>query len=375
MSTKARMMDRSGEDGARYLLEHVDIEVNHQCNLSCRHCSARAGRAIPAAGGLSIDDIRAVLHSAVPLGLRKIGLTGGEPLLEAEKLEEIARFCLDELGMPVHMHSNGTLVTEKICGRGHGLSLFESVSVTFLGGDAETHDQLTQTSGSFKRAFEGACRIAAAGLPLTCYFIPMKGNCRGFLALGEALHGKGIRRIRVMKLAPSGRARANYSETMPDANELRSFEDGLSRLGDELSMQIEAGNCTRLSMPGLRILAGHDRCMSGLSRVHVNFRGEVFPCTASSGVDELKLGNLRESGFDLKRVWVGSPLLKRVRCLKEAALSGCERCSRIVKCYDTCMVSIVGTMSSGERRACALFAVSEAHCVAPEARSCASAAD
>ena len=27
-----------------FVLEHIDIEVNHRCNLACRHCSARAAK-------------------------------------------------------------------------------------------------------------------------------------------------------------------------------------------------------------------------------------------------------------------------------------------------------------------------------------------
>ncbi len=29
---------------ADFVLEHIDIEVNHRCNLACRHCSARAAK-------------------------------------------------------------------------------------------------------------------------------------------------------------------------------------------------------------------------------------------------------------------------------------------------------------------------------------------
>jgi hypothetical protein len=29
---------------ADFVLEHIDIEVNHRCNLACRYCSARAAK-------------------------------------------------------------------------------------------------------------------------------------------------------------------------------------------------------------------------------------------------------------------------------------------------------------------------------------------
>jgi len=353
------MTDSSQNDGtskrSQFLLEHVDIEINHRCNLLCKHCSARAVRAKAGVDELSVDDLKKILHSAASLGLRNVGLTGGEPLMDKEKLENIARFCLDDLGVPVHTHSNGTLVTVEMCKQGGVLSLFESVSVTFLGGNAESHDSITQVKGSFKRSFEGARIIADAGLPLTCYFIPTNQTCHEFKALAAELHNVGVRRIRAMALAPSGRARTIYDKTIPDIDEMRVFEKDLLQIGAELSIQIEAGNCTRMSMPGLSILAGHERCMSGLNRVHINSRGDVFPCTAASGVSELMLGNLRDSAFDLKEIWFASPLVRNIRALQRKILDGCNECSRIKKCYDTCMVNVIGTMNSAELKACALF--------------------
>ena len=79
-----------------------------------------------------------------------VTITGGEPLFDVPKMEAVARFCVDELNVPLHTHTNGTLVTEDMCQPGGVLTLFESISVTFLGGDAETHDYMTKTKGSLR---------------------------------------------------------------------------------------------------------------------------------------------------------------------------------------------------------------------------------
>lgn len=337
-----------------YRLEHIDIEVNHRCNLLCRHCSARAAKG-NRAKELSTSQIRRVLSEAVPLGLRKVGLTGGEPLYDVPKLETISRFCTEELGTPVHMHTNGCLVMEEHCQPGGVLSLFESVSVTFLGGDAETHESMTRKKGSFGDSLRGARLCAAAGLPLTCYFIPTRATCAGFKQLAERLHGLGVTRIRAMALAPSGRARDIYDETAPPREELREFEQYLLDLRDRLGIHVEAGYCTRLSMPGLEVLSGHDKCMSGLNRVHINSKGDVFPCTAASGVKELKLGNVVGNGKSIEGIWRDSPLVLKIRQMHEGRLPACDKCGRVPKCRVGCTVNACGTMSEEERRACPLF--------------------
>ncbi|HUU94107.1 MAG TPA: radical SAM protein [Phycisphaerae bacterium] len=340
-----------GRDG--YSLEHVDIEVNHRCNLACRHCSARAAKGrVPEE--MSVAQIRGILSQAQELGLRKVGLTGGEPLCDVAKLEEVATFCLEQLGVPIHMHTNGTLVTEEHCRPGGVLALFEAVSVTFLGATTEKHDYMTKFKGSFDRAFRGAQTCAEAGLPLSCYFIPTHGLCDGFKELAKKLQGVGVKRIRAMALAPSGRARPIYGETAPVRDELRAFERDLLTVAERLGMQVEAGNCTRLSMPGLAVLRGHEECMSGLNRVHINSKGDVFPCTAASGVRELRLGNVRENYVRLKDIWQRSPLLEKIRMLRGEGLPGCDECTQRPRCRHGCTVRNCGTMPESVRQRCPL---------------------
>jgi len=336
-----------------FVLEHIDIEVNHRCNLACRHCSARAAKG-RSPDELSVREIREILSSAKKLGLRKVGLTGGEPLLDVPKLEAIARFCIDELEVPLHMHTNGTLVTEDMCRAGGVLTLFEAVSVTFLGGDAETHDYMTKAKGSFDKALRGAEIIAKAGLPLTCYYIPTHGTCSGFKELTPKLHEIGVKRIRAMALAPSGRARPIYGETAPPRDEMCQFEKDLLEAGKQLSIHMEAGYCTRLSMPHLAALSGHERCMSGINRVHINSKGDVFPCTAASGVKELRLGNLKRNGSRLEEIWFGSEIIKLIREIHNGGLSACVECSRKPKCRAGCTVNACGTMSEATRVLCPL---------------------
>lgn len=336
-----------------YKLEHIDIEVNHRCNLACRHCSARAARG-RSTEELSVEEITNILSKAKRLGLHKVGLTGGEPLIDVPKLKTIAEYCVSKLNIPVHMHTNGTLVTEKHCNADGVLTLFEAISVTFLGGDEKTHDYMTRVKGSFKKALHGAEIIAQAGLPLTCYFIPTHGTCSGFKNLAEELHKIGVKRIRAMALAPSGRARPIYGETAPLTDEMKQFEKELLQSGNNLEIHMEAGYCTRLSMPRLAILSGHDKCMSGLNRVHINSKGDVFPCTAASGVKELKLGNLKNNGACLEDIWFDSEIIKLTREIHNGGTPACATCLRKPKCKAGCMVNACGTMSKESQIICPL---------------------
>ena len=338
----------------KYRLEHIDIEVNHRCNLACRHCSARAAKKRQV-NELDIRQILEILQDAIPLGLKKVGLTGGEPLYDVLKLKAVAEHCLKELSVPIHMHTNGTLVKEEHCRDGGVLTVFESVSVTFLGGDTKTHEAMTKTPGSFDGSLKGAKVCAEFNLPLTCYFIPTSGTCPGFKELAESLHAIGVKRIRAMALAPSGRARAIYGETAPPRDELTEFEEDLLDVRDRLGIHVEAGYCTRLSMPRLEVLSGHDKCMSGINRLHINSKGDVFPCTAAGGVKELKLGNLVKNGTAIESIWRHSQLVKLIRQMHCGELPACGECARRPQCRSGCTVNACGTMSDAERQSCPLF--------------------
>ena len=334
-------------------LEHIDIEINHRCNLACRHCSAQAVKNV-CSNELSIPEVKKVLSQAKEMGLRKVGLTGGEPFYDMKKLEAIAAFCVNELQVSLHIHTNGTLLAEKIRGNGKVLSLFESISVTFLGGKAETHDYMTAAKGAFDQTFNAAKLLANKGLPLSCYFIPIRGNCEGFDQLAEDLYKIGAKNIRVMALAPSGRARPIYNKTAPTKEEVEKFERSLLTKREELGLQIEAGYCTRLSIRRLSVLSGHEVCTSGVNRVHINSKGDVFPCTAASGVKELTLGNLRKNGLRLDDIWFNSETIKLIRMVHAGNLAQCSECQRKPKCQFGCTVNACGTMLQEERRLCPL---------------------
>ncbi|MEO6602179.1 MAG: GTP 3',8-cyclase MoaA [Polyangiaceae bacterium] len=65
------------------------VSVTDRCNFRCRYCMPREHfdqehRYLPRADILSFEEITRVVSAAIPLGLRKVRLTGGEPLLRSE---------------------------------------------------------------------------------------------------------------------------------------------------------------------------------------------------------------------------------------------------------------------------------------------------
>jgi len=80
------------------------------CNLRCRWCDTRY--AWTEGRERDVDD---VLREVCGLGCRRVELTGGEPLLQAEAAELLRRLC-DE-GMEVLLETNGSLDLSVVDGR------------------------------------------------------------------------------------------------------------------------------------------------------------------------------------------------------------------------------------------------------------------
>jgi cyclic pyranopterin phosphate synthase len=77
MSFGKELVDRFGR-----VHDKLRVSVTDTCDIRCYYCMPQGGRAFtPRAALLSVDEIERLVRVGVNLGLRKIRLTGGEPLV------------------------------------------------------------------------------------------------------------------------------------------------------------------------------------------------------------------------------------------------------------------------------------------------------
>ena len=111
-------------DGHGRRINYLRLSVTDRCDLRCRYCMAEDMTFLPKSAVLSIEEMGALAERFVARGIRRIRLTGGEPLV---------RRGIDALAMRL-----GALI-------GHGL------------------DELTLTTNGMRLA-EHAAMLAAAGV-------------------------------------------------------------------------------------------------------------------------------------------------------------------------------------------------------------------
>ena len=105
VSPQATLIDPFGRS-----INYLRLSVTDRCNLRCTYCMAEEMTFLPKQQILSLEELRDAATAFVELGVRKIRLTGGEPLIRRDILKLVSSLAalpgLDELTMT----TNGVLL-------------------------------------------------------------------------------------------------------------------------------------------------------------------------------------------------------------------------------------------------------------------------
>jgi cyclic pyranopterin phosphate synthase len=205
------------------------VSVTDRCNYRCVYC--RTGNEGAQFSELPIADYMRMIGMFVSLGVEKVRLTGGEPLLRAgllEMIQELSRFRAAYTPQGERTTS-GAPIDIALTTNGHLLSSLAQplkdaglsrITVSMDAVDAETFTAITRVPRSFDRVLAGIRGATAVGLG------PVKVNCvllRGFndsqiesFAEFSRIEGVIVRFIEWMPLEESSSAPGSRSWT-PDA--------------------------------------------------------------------------------------------------------------------------------------------------------------
>ena len=93
--------------------DYLRISITEHCNLRCTYCMPEDGISLtPKSNLMTADEIISIAQTFVNLGVTKIRLTGGEPLVRKDARDIILR--LGKLGVNLTITTNGILVSNFI---------------------------------------------------------------------------------------------------------------------------------------------------------------------------------------------------------------------------------------------------------------------
>lgn len=106
--------DRQMIDAAGRTIDYMRISITDRCNLRCRYCMPDGITQVAMSEILTYEEIRKVCMLAAELGIRKIKITGGEPLVR-KGCVDLIRMIKEIPGITqVTMTTNGVLLKENL---------------------------------------------------------------------------------------------------------------------------------------------------------------------------------------------------------------------------------------------------------------------
>jgi cyclic pyranopterin phosphate synthase len=283
-------------------INYLRLSVTDRCNLRCTYCMPEAGIGKVAHSDiLSYEELYRIAQAAVSLGIDKIRITGGEPLVRKGIIDFLQQLSeIPGLGQLV-LTTNGVLL-EKMAGdlRTAGVQRL-NISLDSL--NPETFAQISRC-GDLSRVLAGIEAAKSCGFPIKLNMVVMRGiNDHEILDFA--------------RLATTSATTVRFIEYMPAIREhnwqqlVVSGEEILARLGEQFTLvpteQAEmAGPARNFLIPGAPGALGvitpvsHHFC-SECNRIRVTATGLAKGCLFSDSQVDLKPSLLCESSLLLAR--------------------------------------------------------------------------
>ncbi|MCZ7590289.1 MAG: GTP 3',8-cyclase MoaA [Gaiella sp.] len=170
------------------------ISVTDRCNFRCAYCMPKTVfgqgyRFMDRKELLSFEELERVARAFVALGVEKIRLTGGEPLLRRE-LERLVERLATIDGLDLTLTTNASLLAKKARAlREAGLA---RVNVSLDSLDDAIFRSMNDVEFPVSRVLEGIDAAAEAGLPVKVNAVVKRGaNDEGIVEMARHFRGSG----------------------------------------------------------------------------------------------------------------------------------------------------------------------------------------
>ena len=262
-------------------ITYLRLSVTDRCDLRCTYCMAENMTFLPRKDLLSLEELGTLCESFIKRGIKKIRITGGEPLVRRDLMSFIHKLSkhrisgkLDEITIT----TNGTLLSRyakvlKLCG-------VERINISL-----DTLDPIVFTKLTRRNALEAVLRgidtALEAGIKVKINTVALKGvNDREIPRLIEWAHNKSmdITLIEVMPLGDIDEDRVD--QYIP----LNAIRDNLEQRFTLNNVPLRTGGPARYAIVketggilGMITPLTNNFC-AGCNRVRVTCTGQIYTC-------------------------------------------------------------------------------------------------
>lgn len=277
-------------DSYQRRVSYLRLSVTDRCDLRCTYCMSEHMAFLPRRDLLSLEELDRIASTFIANGVRKVRLTGGEPLVRKGVMTLIGRLSrhlasgtLDE----VTLTTNGSQLAKYASELKH--SGVERVNVSLDTLDADRYRQVTR-GGDLRNVLEGIDSALAVGLKVKLNVVALRGLIEtAFGPLLRFAHDRGMT-LTLIETMPLGDTGADRLAQFLSLGEFRrqlardwTLTDIAQRSGGPASYVrvAETGGILGFITP-----LSCNFC-DGCNRVRVSSTGRLYTCLGSDGSVDL----------------------------------------------------------------------------------------
>ena len=291
------------QDGFGRTIDYMRISITDRCNLRCRYCMPEQIETVAMSEILTYEEITTVVREAAEIGITRVKITGGEPLVRRDASRLIG-MLKDVPGIrEVTLTTNGILLSEQL--EELIQAGVDSINISLDTLDPERYHQITGFD-CLDRVKEGLDAALASGVPVKINAVSLK---REDVEPLVALTKERPLDVRFIELMPIGMGKGfrglPHDELIPWIKE--QFAEGQDPESGLHPDETRHGNgpAVYYRIPGYRgsigfISAIHGKFCDSCNRIRLTSQGFLKSCLCyDTGVDVK--GVLRDSLPDEKR--------------------------------------------------------------------------
>jgi cyclic pyranopterin phosphate synthase len=296
-------------DTLRRPLRDLRISVTDRCNLRCTYCMPREvfdknHVFLPRAELLSFEEIERLAKSFIGLGVQKIRLTGGEPLLRRnlEQLIEMLARLHTAAGKPAEI----TLTTNAVLLSRQAQSLKDAglsrLSVSLDGLSNETFRRMSDSEVPVKTVLDGIAAAQRVGFaPVKVNMVVKRGvNDHEIIPMAEHFRNSGIvlRFIEYMDVGSTNGWRMDDVVTAQEILERLASQYAIRQIAPNYAGEVAERWCYADGGGEIGVIASITRAFcQTCTRARLSTDGKLYTCLFASAGADLR-APLREGATD-----------------------------------------------------------------------------
>ena len=285
-------------------ITYLRLSVTDRCDLRCTYCMDENVTFVPRKQLLSLEELDRLASGFVALGVRKIRLTGGEPLVRKNVLwliERLSRHLRDGTLDELTMTSNGTQLVrfaDQIAAAG-----MRRINISLDSLDPQKFKEITRL-GDLSPVLGGIDAALDAGLKVKINMVAIKGfNDHEIAPMMEWAHGKGMD-LTLIEVMPFG----DGERWLPNLIGLDDIRSGLEEKYTLQDVEQRTGGPARYvtvretgGRLGLITPMSGNFC-EGCNRIRVTCRGRLYQCLGHETYVDLRAALIEHADDDALNV-------------------------------------------------------------------------